>query len=449
MKNVSKILSCLIVSLTVAFLFVTIAPLSPMGIENTNVAVAATKINVTKVNLPKGSTYKLQVTGTKAAVTWSTSKKSVATVKNGVVTGKKAGTAVITAKVGKKKYTCKVTVLGCKINSNNVVMTKGKSYTLKVTGASKKNKIKYKSSKTSVASVNSKTGKITAKKKGSTTITVTVGKTSFPVTVKVETPILNKTKLILKNRATYSLNVNSSRKVTWKSSNTDVAKVSNSGKVTAIKTGSIIITAKLNDMTFSCTVIVENKTVINCPSTIKVGLGETVTYKITVGDDCNYSVFKGYVDCSITPTQYYVGDTLTMKVTGNFVGQDTITFVCENGWKKVINVTVTGTSMNASSIAPTINNVRINSFKAYKGTGTVPILNVMGAITNNNTLPLSYLIINYSFYDANGKYLQTFCATIDDPVKGMTYSFNSMIDSSRGSYPKGAASVIIDSIDAV
>lgn len=41
---------------------------------------------------------------------WSTSNKKVAVVKNGKVTAKKAGTAVITAKYGKYKATCKVTV---------------------------------------------------------------------------------------------------------------------------------------------------------------------------------------------------------------------------------------------------------------------------------------------------------------------------------------------------
>ncbi len=226
MKNLSKKLSCFIVTLAAAFLFVTVAPLSPIGIENTNVAVAATKINVTKVNLPKGSTYKLQMTGTKATVVWSTSNKAVATVKNGVVTGKKAGKAVITAKVGKKKYTCTVTVLGYKVNSNNVIMTKGKTYTLKLSGTSKKDKISYKSNKTSIATVNAKTGKITAKNNGSATITVTVGKTSFPVIVKVETPSMSKTKITLAPKKTYTLKVNSARTPKWKSNNTSVATVS-------------------------------------------------------------------------------------------------------------------------------------------------------------------------------------------------------------------------------
>ena len=69
------------------------------------------KLNKTKVTLKVGETVKLKVTGTKKTITWSSSKKSVATVsKNGKVKAKKPGTAKITAKFGKKKLTCKVTV---------------------------------------------------------------------------------------------------------------------------------------------------------------------------------------------------------------------------------------------------------------------------------------------------------------------------------------------------
>lgn len=72
---------------------------------------AAGKINKKKATLKVGQTLQLKVTGTKRKVKWTSSKKSVATVSSkGRVKAKKKGTATITAKVGKKKYTCKVTV---------------------------------------------------------------------------------------------------------------------------------------------------------------------------------------------------------------------------------------------------------------------------------------------------------------------------------------------------
>lgn len=80
---------------------------------------AAGKINKKKATLKVGQTLQLKVTGTKGKVKWKSSKKSVATVSsNGRVKAKKKGSATITAKVGKKKYTCKVTVKKPATNSN-------------------------------------------------------------------------------------------------------------------------------------------------------------------------------------------------------------------------------------------------------------------------------------------------------------------------------------------
>lgn len=74
------------------------------------VTVVTPKLSATKLSVQKGGSKKLKIKGTTAKVKWSSSNTSVATVKKGVVTGRKNGSAVITAKVLGKKYTCKVTV---------------------------------------------------------------------------------------------------------------------------------------------------------------------------------------------------------------------------------------------------------------------------------------------------------------------------------------------------
>ncbi len=63
-------------------------------------------------------------------------------------------------------------------------------------------------------------------------------------------------------------------------------------------------------------------------------LGQTVSYNTKVDEEITYSVGKGYVDCEISPTFFFVRDTLTMKVTDKFEGSDTITFAYDDGWKK-------------------------------------------------------------------------------------------------------------------
>jgi hypothetical protein len=107
MKQLKKFYSML----ALALVLTVVAP-SVMPLHNVAVVSAATiKLSKKDLTLEVGKTKKLTVTGTKAKVTWSTSKKSVATVsKSGNVTAVKPGKAVITATVNKKKYTCKVTV---------------------------------------------------------------------------------------------------------------------------------------------------------------------------------------------------------------------------------------------------------------------------------------------------------------------------------------------------
>lgn len=75
-------------------------------------------MNVTSRTLDKGQKYTLKLKGVKGKAKWSSSKKSVVTVKtikNGkgaVITAKKPGSATITATVGEKKLVCVVKVKG-------------------------------------------------------------------------------------------------------------------------------------------------------------------------------------------------------------------------------------------------------------------------------------------------------------------------------------------------
>ena len=84
-----------------------------------SVSVSAAKkdtgitLNMTSASVAIGKSITLKATVTeKSAITWSTSDKSVATVsKKGIVTGKKLGTATITAKSGNAKTSCTVKVV--------------------------------------------------------------------------------------------------------------------------------------------------------------------------------------------------------------------------------------------------------------------------------------------------------------------------------------------------
>ena len=150
------------------------------------------QLDRTKTNLLVGKKTELEMKGTSKKVTWSSSNKKVATVnKKGVVTGKKTGTATITAKVGKKKFKCKVTVKKAYLNAEKVTIYEGENTWLNIRGSEIKT---IKSSKKKVVSV-SKDGWITAKKAGKATVTVKGknGKTyKCKVTVKKPKTIKNK-----------------------------------------------------------------------------------------------------------------------------------------------------------------------------------------------------------------------------------------------------------------
>ena len=142
---------------------------------------------VSQVYVGKKATIKVTKTKVTGKVTFKSSNKKVATVNSkGVITGKKAGKAVITVKVGKytKKLTVTVKKPSFKLVKSSVKLKKGKKTTIRVKAAPV-SKVTYKTSNKKVATVNSK-GVVTAKKKGTAKITVKCNgiTRTFKVTVK-------------------------------------------------------------------------------------------------------------------------------------------------------------------------------------------------------------------------------------------------------------------------
>ena len=205
------------------------------------------------------------------------SNQKVATVDNsGKVTGKKAGTAVITITLA-SGVSAEVTVTvqkkavaTSKITNveKSLKLNIGDKKTLQpmISPITTTDKVRYTSSNKKVATV-TKGGVILAKKSGKTNITVKAGKKKVTVKVTVakkaptgmngvpEAKTLKKKKsFTIKPKLTPS---GAEAKITYKSSNTKVATVNAKGKVTAKKAGTTVITVKADGVVRTCTVTVK------------------------------------------------------------------------------------------------------------------------------------------------------------------------------------------------
>lgn len=252
------------------------------------IAVGSIELNKTDLVLVEGESETLTATvkpddATDKSVSWKSTNENIATVDNtGKVTAIKDGETTISATAGEKSATCKVVVQkkviaveSVELSDELLELVEGDSETLtaivKPDDATDKS-VTWTSSNSGVATV--KDGVVTAIKEGEATITANAGEKSATCKVvvskkiiAVESVALNKTELTLVEGESEILNATilpedaTDKSVSWESSDKNIATVDGEGRVTAIKQGEALITAKAGDKTVSCKVTVQKKVI--------------------------------------------------------------------------------------------------------------------------------------------------------------------------------------------
>lgn len=158
--------------------------MNDLGYTVTAEAAGKVALSSSKASVAVGASKTISLRNASGSVKWSVAKKSVVSIKaNGAsvkVTGKKAGTTTITAKIGKKSYRCKLTVRNApKISKSSISLTKGNSYDLAVTGTASSPKWSTSNKKVAtIKKVSARKYRVTAKSSGTATIKAKVnGKT--------------------------------------------------------------------------------------------------------------------------------------------------------------------------------------------------------------------------------------------------------------------------------
>lgn len=352
------------------------------------VALKSISLNKKNLSLTEGNKSTLTVnynpknTTVSKDVSWTSSNTKVATVKNGTVLAKGAGTATITAMVNGKKATCAVTVKkkeiplqSISLNNTSLKLEKGQTDTLKVTyspsNTTDNKDITWTSSDETIATV--KNGVVTAVSDGTATITAAVGKRSASCKIKVYTPVplesitlseqnLNwditlqdETTLIVTYNPVYTTD---DKKVTWSSSDENVVRVTGTGEdqetalVVAEGPGTATITAKVGNKKAECKVNFTaslNKWTLN-EHNLELDKGETKQLTITFIPD--YTTDPKDTTWSSSDESVATVDENGV-VTAISEGKATITAINANGTMDECKVTVSIPRVPAESLSLT------------------------------------------------------------------------------------------------
>lgn len=194
-------------------------------------------------------------------IEWTSSNKSVATVKDGLVQGVAQGTAVITATYGSFSATCEVKVgktpVSVTLNKTSLELTEQESeqLTATISPTGVLDEVQWTSSDISIATV--KDGLVTAVHEGKAVITAIVGEqtaecevTILHKEIEVESVTLKEHEVTVEQGGTLTLKATvapvtaDNKALTWSSSNPLIAPVDpETGVVTLLEAGEVTITA--------------------------------------------------------------------------------------------------------------------------------------------------------------------------------------------------------------
>ena len=263
-------------------------PAAPDNSNNTD-EQAAVRLNRSTLSLFIGDSVALTASGGDGTYTWNSSNNGIVTVKNSSVTAVGKGSATITVSSNGKTASCPVTVQDYELSLSEtyINMFAGESRNLTAVGAPSGVSVSWSSSNSRVATVNG--GRVSAVSSGSSTVTAQFnqGGRNYSATCQVN---VSETGITLSQYSisnlyvggTVNLNASTSptgQSISWSSSNSSVATVSNSGRVSAVGAGNATITAQFvyggTTYSESCSVLVIEVSVRISDSSLSMAVGDS------------------------------------------------------------------------------------------------------------------------------------------------------------------------------
>ncbi|RTL13412.1 MAG: hypothetical protein EKK54_00020 [Neisseriaceae bacterium] len=420
---------------------------APMALTVTNATLSSIAVTPNTKTLPLGITQQYTAMGTfsdgtslniTSSVSWSSNNTAVATISaSGLATPVAAGNTNIKASVGNvTSPAVSLTVSSAALNSISVTSTTGFSSPLGVntqltatgnfsdgTTQDLTSQVTWSSSSTSVATVSNVAGSnglvipvsvgttnITATLNATSSIAVTQTVTSATLSSIAVTPGTANTPLGVAQQytaaGTYSdgsiLNITSS--VTWSSSNTNIATISNatnsSGLASPVATGSTTITATLgSDTSLGVTLTVSSATLQS------IAVASTTTYSTALGVQTQFTATGMYSD----GTQ----QDITSQVTWNSSSTAVATISNATGSNGVL----TPASVGGTQITATKSGVSSNSVPFVV---TAATLSSIAVTSNSNSTPLGQTMQ----YTAIGTYSDGTTANITSTVTWSSSNIN-------------------------